>query len=107
MPNCRGTKPRSIPRAFQVYGQITASQALVDDAELLVSTVHKSGDGTLVYQDVSTAVKTLTRQMFCFFWTLRAQIELSLVYNEAYYDSAFPVKVLDKMKETLRRTAKI
>lgn len=79
----------------------------VDDTELLVSTVYKSGDGALAIQEVSIGVETLTRQMYCFFWTFRDHIELNLVYNEAYYDSAFPVELLGKMGETLRKELQV
>ena len=74
----------------------------VDDAELLVSPVHKSGDGALLIHDVSIGVETMTRQMYCFFWTFRGQIELSMVYNEAFYGSNLPVELLGRMEEVIR-----
>jgi len=75
----------------------------VGDAELLVSTVHRRGDGALEVQDVSIGVNTLTRQMYCFVWTFRSQMEFNLVFNEAYYDTAFPAELLAKLEEVLEK----
>lgn len=83
----------------------------VDDAELLVSPIHKLRDGeaggALEILDVSIGVETLTRQMYCFVWTFRNQMEFNLVYNEAFYDSAFPAQLLAKLKEVLEKELQI
>ena len=74
----------------------------VGDAELLVSNTRRCGDGALEVLDVSIGVETLTRQIYCFVWTFRNQMEFDLVFNEAYYDTAFPVELLAKLKEVLK-----
>ena len=74
----------------------------VGDAELLVSPTHIREDGALEVLDVSIGVETLTRQMYCFVWTFRDQMEFNLVFNEAYYDTAFPAELLAKLKEVLK-----
>lgn len=73
----------------------------VGDAELLVSTSHRRGGRALEVLDVSIGVETLTRQMYCFVWTFRNQMEFNLVFNEAYYDTAFPAELLAKLKKVL------
>ena len=79
----------------------------VDDAELLISPVHESGDGALEILDVSLGVETLTRQMYCFVWAFRNQMEFNLVYNEAFYDPTFPAELLGKLKEALETELQI
>ncbi|KAL9639044.1 MAG: hypothetical protein Q9164_001179 [Protoblastenia rupestris] len=79
----------------------------VDDAELLVYPIPRSGDGALEVLDVSIGVETLTRQMYCFVWTFRNQMEFNLVYNEAYYDTAFPAELLSKLKEVLEKELQV
>lgn len=79
----------------------------VDDAELLVSPVHKSGDGALEILDVSIGVETLTRQMYCFVWTFRNQMEFNMVYNEAFYETTFPAQLLGNLKEVLEMELQI
>ncbi len=79
----------------------------VDNAELLVSPVHKSRDGALEILDVSIGVETLTRQMYCFVWTFRNQMEFNMVYNEAFYDTTFPAELLGKLKEVLETELQI
>ncbi|ERF72997.1 hypothetical protein EPUS_08854 [Endocarpon pusillum Z07020] len=77
----------------------------VDDAELLVCPVHKSGEedgGSVEILDVSIGVETLTRQMYCFVWTFRDQMKFNLVYNEAFYDAIVPLELLAKLKEVLQ-----
>lgn len=75
----------------------------VDDAELLVNPIHRSGNGSIHIVDVSVGVETLTRQMYCFVWTFRGQLDFNLVYNEAYYDADFAEELLGKLKEVLQR----
>ena len=83
----------------------------VDDAELLVSPIHQIRDGdagrVLEILDVSIGVETLTRQMYCFVWTFRNQIEFNLVHNEAFYHHAFPAQLLAKLKEVLETELQI
>lgn len=79
----------------------------VGDAELLVSTTHRRGDGALEVLDVSIGVETLTRQMYCFVWTFRNQMEFNLVFNEAYYDSSFPAELLAKLKKVLEEELQV
>ena len=79
----------------------------VGDAELLVSTTHRRGDGALEVLDVSIGVETLTRQMYCFVWTFRNQIEFNLVFNEAYYDTVFPAELLAKLKKVLEEELEV
>ena len=73
----------------------------VGNADLLVSPIHKAGHDSLEILDVSIGVETLTRQMYCFVWTFRNQMEFNLVYNEAYYDAAFPMELLSNLKSVL------
>ena len=73
------------------------------DAELLVSTTHRRGDSVLEVLDVSIGVETLTRQMYCFVWTFRGQMEFNLVFNEAYYHPIFPAELLANLRENLEK----
>jgi hypothetical protein len=59
----------------------------VGDASRLVSPEHFDSAGRLVLKvkDVSIGVETLSRQVYCFVWLYHGQLELRLVYNEAFY----------------------
>ncbi|KAF2204956.1 hypothetical protein GQ43DRAFT_453451 [Delitschia confertaspora ATCC 74209] len=72
----------------------------VGDAEALVSPQQRHGDTVLEVQDVSIGVETLTRQIYCFLWTFGGRLELSLVYNEAYYEA-------DRAKQMVQRLGNI
>jgi hypothetical protein len=52
-----------------------------------VSPEHFDSAGRLVLKvkDVSIGVETLSRQVYCFVWLYHGQLELRLVYNEAFY----------------------
>ena len=75
----------------------------VDDAEKLVAPVHGQGDTKVEVTDVGVGVETLTRQMYCFVWTFRGQLEFSLVYNEAFYEPEVPGKLLGHLRQTLEK----
>ena len=78
----------------------------VDDANLLVESDHRGLEGSIEVVDVSVGVETLTRQMYCFVWTFRNQIEFNLVYNEAYYDQSFAGKLLDSLQDEISRSGR-
>ncbi|EED22681.1 conserved hypothetical protein [Talaromyces stipitatus ATCC 10500] len=46
-------------------------------------------------------VSILTRQMLLYPWTFRGQLNLSINYNDAYYDADTPHKVLDLVQQKL------
>jgi hypothetical protein len=75
----------------------------VGDAEKLVHPLHSglSGEVVLEVSDVSVGVETLSRQIYCFFWLFRGQLELSLVWNESFYDAARVSQLALQLKTTL------
>lgn len=75
----------------------------VGDAEKLVSVRHDgaNGDAVLEVQDVSVGVETLSRQVYCFFWTFRGQLEFNLIYNEAFYDASRVSQLVMRLKKIL------
>jgi hypothetical protein len=79
----------------------------VEDADLLVKIVHAGEDGVLEIMSLSVGVETLTRQMYCFVWTFRNQLELNLVYNEAYHDATTTAALLDRLKVVLEKELQI
>ena len=103
----------NVQNLFQIKGPPEGSPpsevdiSSVDDAELLVSPVHEFTHGTLEILDVSIGVETLTRQMYCFTWMFRGQMEFNLVYNEAFYDSMFAARLLDILEEILRKELQV
>lgn len=73
----------------------------VGDAEVLVSPARSVGETALEVQDVSIGVETLTRQTYCFLWTFRGRLELSLVYNEAYYEAERAAQMVQRLGNIL------
>ncbi|KAL9639608.1 MAG: hypothetical protein Q9204_001018 [Flavoplaca sp. TL-2023a] len=58
----------------------------VGDVEELVSVSHThDGKTILEVRDVSVGVETLNRQIYCYVWIFRGRLEISLVWNEAFY----------------------
>ncbi|EED22679.1 conserved hypothetical protein [Talaromyces stipitatus ATCC 10500] len=70
-----------------------------------VDEMVKSGfdtkQGRLEVSRVGLGVETLTRQPCLFFWLFRGQLDLSLVYNEAYQDAEQVHKMLNGVVEVL------
>lgn len=75
----------------------------VGDATKLVQPLHEiySDGGSIEVVEVGLGVETLTRQMYCFVWIFRGQLEFSLVYNEAFYDAAFAQDVVEHVKRVM------
>ncbi|KAI1775063.1 hypothetical protein F4818DRAFT_417683 [Hypoxylon cercidicola] len=76
----------------------------VEDAEKLVSPLHRNGSkggGLLEVKDISLGLECLARETYLFFWTFKGKIEFNLVYNEAFYDKVSMEKVMDSVVEGL------
>ncbi|KAI4283252.1 MAG: hypothetical protein L6R38_002294 [Xanthoria sp. 2 TBL-2021] len=74
----------------------------VGDVEELVSVLHTdNGETVLEVRDVSIGVETLSRQIYCFVWTFRGRLELSLVWNEAFYTAAHSSQLVHNIREVL------
>ncbi|KAE8146575.1 hypothetical protein BDV25DRAFT_169803 [Aspergillus avenaceus] len=73
----------------------------VDDATKLVHPWHGTSDGKLEVNEVSVGVETLTRQMYCFVWMFRGSLELSVVYNQAFYEGGFVKGAVERVARVL------
>lgn len=72
----------------------------VDD---VVKSRHQTSQGVLQVSELGLGVETTSRQTFCFYWKFRGQLNLSMWYNEAYYDRDDMVGVLRDLRDTLVR----
>lgn len=72
----------------------------VDD---MVKSRHTTSQGVLQVGELGLGVETTSRQTFCFYWKFRGQLNLSMWYNEAYYDRVDMVGVLRDLRDTLVR----
>jgi hypothetical protein len=52
-------------------------------------------------------VSVLTRQMLLYPWTFRGQLNLSINYNDAYYEAKVPLLVLDRVQQKLEEELRI
>ncbi|KAL2871240.1 uncharacterized protein BJX67DRAFT_343923 [Aspergillus lucknowensis] len=77
--------------------------SFVDAPSLIKPTYSTTDRGVVEVLEVGLGVETLTRQMYCFVWEFRGSLELSVVYNEAFYDQAFVEKVVIAIGDTLKR----
>lgn len=75
----------------------------VGNAEKLVSARHKGIESQCVLEirDVSIGVETLSRQMYCFLWTFRGELEFNLVYNEAFHSMDQASQLVQLMQKVL------
>ena len=75
----------------------------VGDAEELVAVRHTGGNSQRVLEvyDLSIGVETLSRQMYCFLWTFRGQLEFNLVYNEAFHSADQASQLVQRMRKVL------
>ena len=70
-------------------------------AESFVAHTKGTADRGIEIESVSLGVELLTRQCCCFVWTFRDQINLNIVYNEAYHDGRDMEKFLETVKAGL------
>ena len=75
----------------------------VGDAEKLVCPRHTGGKRHCVLEtrDVSIGVETISRQMYCFMWTFRDQLEFNLVYNEAFHSADQASQLIQRLRRVL------
>lgn len=75
----------------------------VEDADKLVSAVHtgSSRQCVLEVRNISIGVETLSRQMYCFLWIFRGQLEFNLMYNEAFHSPDRAMKLVQRMRGVL------
>lgn len=75
----------------------------VDDAEKLVSPVHRSGGGVLEVDDINLGVECVARETYLFYWMFRGKIEFNLTYNEAFYEKASMEEVMNTIVDALKK----
>ena len=107
--NCRGEYgkkalemlSRKPPPPTPLSSEIDISS--VGDAENLVFARHTGSNSQCILEirDVSIGVETLSRQMYCFLWTFRGQLELNLVYNEAFHSADQASQLVKRMRKVL------
>jgi hypothetical protein len=79
-----GNMLRNLPPNLPIQSDVDISSIGV--AESLIRRFYGSGDLAIDVVAVSVGVEILTRQAVCFVWTFRDQLNLHVVYNEAYHE---------------------
>lgn len=59
------------------------------------------GHTGLVIDGISLGVETVTRHVYCFLWLFKGDLNLNMVYNEAYYDQAVVTGLASGIVESL------
>ncbi|KAL2810524.1 hypothetical protein BJX63DRAFT_444700 [Aspergillus granulosus] len=77
------------------------------DAASLIKPSYITSHGQVQVLEVGVGVETLNRQMYCFVWEFRGSLELSVVYNEAFYEEAFVETVVNAIGRNLRRELEV
>lgn len=75
--------------------------SFVRDVDDMVTHVFETRTGPLEIVRVGLGVETLTRQPYLFFWKFCGQLNLSVVYNEAYQDNQMAYKILESVVAVL------
>ncbi|OKL58417.1 hypothetical protein UA08_05980 [Talaromyces atroroseus] len=78
--------------------------SFVTDTDAMVTSVYETRSGPLEVLRVGLGVETLTRQPLLFLWIFRGQLDLSLVYNEAYQDEEMASKILKDVVVALKNS---
>nr|QNC49730.1 Hfaza2B [Hypoxylon fragiforme] len=82
----------------------------IEDGDKLVTQVHYFGggrEGGLEVLDFSLGLESTSKESYLVFWTYRGRVELNLVYNEAFYDQAVMVGILDTLEGSLRKALQV
>lgn len=92
---------QKLPPPMPLSSEIDISS--VGDTEKLVFARHtgSNSQSVLEIRDVSIGVETLSRQMYCFLWIFRSQLELNLVYNEAFHSAGQASQLVQRMRKVL------
>jgi hypothetical protein len=61
------------------------------------------GDGALQVSKFRFGVSMMTRQMLLYPWSFRGELNLSINYNDAFYDASSPRQVLEGIQSKLER----
>ncbi|CRG91773.1 hypothetical protein PISL3812_08825 [Talaromyces islandicus] len=61
------------------------------------------GDGALQISKFRFGVSMMTRQMLLYPWSFRGELNLSINYNDAFYDASSPQQVLEGIQRKLER----
>lgn len=73
----------------------------IPHADTLVKAFHASAIGSLEVRSFGIGVEVLSRHLYIFVWTFKGQLQLRLVYNEAFYDQDLANRVLEMVKKEL------
>ncbi|KAL1971040.1 hypothetical protein VTN77DRAFT_2874 [Rasamsonia byssochlamydoides] len=74
---------RNLPQGGEPPSDVDISS--IGIAEKLINPVYGTPDYGVEVRAVSVGVEMLTRQAVCFVWTFRNQLNLNVVYNEAFH----------------------
>ena len=73
----------------------------IPDAQALVQSIHANAMGSFKISGISIGVDVLSRHLYLFVWVFNEQLEIRLVYNEAFYDASLVESILETIKEHL------
>ena len=73
----------------------------IPHADTLVQAFHTNAIGSLEVRSFGIGVEVLSRHLYIFVWTFKGQLELRLVYNEAFHDQDRANRVLETVKKEL------
>lgn len=90
---------RNLPQGGEPPSDVDIS--CIDVAENLLSRTYGTESYGLEVHQVSIGTEILTRQGVCFVWTFRDQLNLSVVYNEAFHGSQQMQQFLETVKYIL------
>jgi hypothetical protein len=94
-----GNMLQNLPADLPIQSDVDISSIGV--AEDLIKRSYGSEKLTLEVVSMSVGVEILTRQAVCFVWTFRDQLNLHVVYNEAYHEKDQMISFVAAVKVAL------
>ena len=73
----------------------------IPNAQTLVKPVHENATGAIKLRDIGIGVDVLSRHLYVFMWVFNNQLELKLVYNEAFYETVLVQNILALVETNL------
>ena len=73
----------------------------IPNAQALVKPIHASATGSFEIHSISIGVEVVSRHLYLFMWVFNEQLELHLIYNEAFYNESLAESILNTVKDHL------
>ncbi|KAF2679522.1 hypothetical protein K458DRAFT_490601 [Lentithecium fluviatile CBS 122367] len=90
---------KSLPPNLPIQSDVDISSMGI--VEALIKRTYGSRDNSIAVTAISLGIENLSRQGSCYVWTFRDQLNLRVIYNEAYHEREKMERFIRTVKESL------